>query len=230
MLAGSIASSPAPRAGRVTCAAADATRRWLLQGAPAATSSAAGSTIAWPPISRLPPAIRRCSQGEPMNEKIFPRNLTARAAVSITGNPVTTRLESGVGNCFPGLEFDHRNLDRRFFPGLVFNFGIEPPVLDTIDDGDPALAEQLPADAPQLSAAVTRAFDRLGTGEWLLTSLAQGGRTIDLQALADSQQFDPATFWRFVRSLTRDKVTIVLTQSPAAAAPNDDASPTAPAR
>jgi hypothetical protein len=54
-----------------------------------------------------------------MNQKIFPRNLTARAAVRIAGNPVTTRLESGVGNCFPGLEFDHRNLDRRFFPGLV---------------------------------------------------------------------------------------------------------------
>jgi hypothetical protein len=53
-----------------------------------------------------------------MNQKIFPRNLTARAAVKIAGNPVTTRLESGVGNCFPGLEFDHRNLDRRFFPGL----------------------------------------------------------------------------------------------------------------
>ena len=30
----------------------------------------------------------------------------------VTGNPVTTRLEGGVGNCFPGLEFDHRNLDR----------------------------------------------------------------------------------------------------------------------
>src|SRR5271169_5183601 len=57
-----------------------------------------------------------------MNQKIFPRNLTARAAVTIAGNPVTTRLESGVANCFPGLEFDHRNLDRRFFPGLVFDF------------------------------------------------------------------------------------------------------------
>ena len=34
------------------------------------------------------------------------------------GNPVTTRLEDGVGNCFPGLECDLRNLERRFFPGL----------------------------------------------------------------------------------------------------------------
>ena len=48
-----------------------------------------------------------------MTMRIFPRNLTAHAATQIVGNPVTTRLESGVGNCFPGLEFDHRNLDRR---------------------------------------------------------------------------------------------------------------------
>ena len=87
-------------------------------------------------------------QGGRMNQKIFPRNLTARAAVTIAGNPVTTRLESGVGNCFPGLEFDHRNLDRRFFPGLIFNFGVTPPVLASTDDGDPALADQTPADAP----------------------------------------------------------------------------------
>ena len=59
-----------------------------------------------------------------MTTRVFPRNLTARSAIQIAGNPVTTRLESGVGNCFPGLEFDHRNLDRRFFPGLVINFGI----------------------------------------------------------------------------------------------------------
>jgi hypothetical protein len=57
-----------------------------------------------------------------MSEKIFPRNLTARADRQVVGNPVTTRLESGVGNCYPGLEFDQRNLDRRFFPGLVFEF------------------------------------------------------------------------------------------------------------
>ena len=52
-------------------------------------------------------------------DKIFPRNLTARAALAarkVLGNPVTTMLESGVGNCFPGLEFDVRVLDNRFFP------------------------------------------------------------------------------------------------------------------
>src|SRR5205809_996387 len=54
--------------------------------------------------------------------KIFPRNLTARAAYRVLGNPESTRLESGVGNCFPGLEYDHRNLDRRFMPGLLVEF------------------------------------------------------------------------------------------------------------
>jgi hypothetical protein len=79
-----------------------------------------------------------------MNQKIFPRNLTARGAVTMTGNPVTIRLESGVGNPFSGLEFDHPNLDRRFSSGLIFNFGVTPPVLASTDDGDPALA--VPAD------------------------------------------------------------------------------------
>src|SRR5437773_10778468 len=57
-----------------------------------------------------------------MTPKIFPRNLTARASVQVVGNPESTRLESGVGNCFPGLEFDHRNLDRRFLPGIVVEY------------------------------------------------------------------------------------------------------------
>ena len=93
-----------------------------------------------------------------MTTRIFPRNLTARAAVQIVGNPVTTRLESGVGNCFPGLEFDHRNLDRRFFPGLIINFGVLPPVLGDVDPGDPALATTTPDGVSNLSGAVIEAM------------------------------------------------------------------------
>ncbi len=44
--------------------------------------------------------------------------ITDRAA----GNPVVSRLESGVGNCFPGLECDLRNLERRFLPFLEVEF------------------------------------------------------------------------------------------------------------
>src|ERR1700716_2828177 len=56
--------------------------------------------------------------------KLIPRNIAAlrrgpaprQAPRTVAGNPVSTRLESGVGNCFPGLECDLRNLERRFFP------------------------------------------------------------------------------------------------------------------
>jgi hypothetical protein len=58
----------------------------------------------------------------PPPHKIFPRNLTARAAYVVRGNPASSRPESGVDNCFPGLEFDQRNLDQRFFPGLIFYY------------------------------------------------------------------------------------------------------------
>lgn len=57
---------------------------------------------------------------DPTQYKLFPRNLTAHADFVVRGNPVTTRPESGVENCFPGLEFDQRNIDRAFFPGLKF--------------------------------------------------------------------------------------------------------------
>src|SRR5712691_13023433 len=58
--------------------------------------------------------------------KLLPRNVAAfrrggssqRILRTVPGNPVSTRLESGVGNCFPGLECDLRNLERRFFPFL----------------------------------------------------------------------------------------------------------------
>src|SRR5215469_9892054 len=63
----------------------------------------------------------------------LPRNVAAlgraqapEAATRVAaGNPISTRLESGVGNCFPGLEFDMRNLERRFFPFLETEFGAD---------------------------------------------------------------------------------------------------------
>jgi len=79
-----------------------------------------------------------------MIPKIVPLNLTARAAMQVVGNPVSTRMESGVGNCYPGLEFDHRNLDRRFFPGLVFEFTDFGPQLVAVDLNDPDLDPKSP--------------------------------------------------------------------------------------
>jgi Ferritin-like len=59
---------------------------------------------------------------DPTTIKLFPRNLTARADHRVRGNPASSRTESGVDNCYPGLEFDARNLDKAFFPGLIFEF------------------------------------------------------------------------------------------------------------
>jgi hypothetical protein len=58
--------------------------------------------------------------------RLLPRNVAALRRFQdpsaeprqVSGNPVMTRLESGIGNCFPGLECDLRNLERRFFPFL----------------------------------------------------------------------------------------------------------------
>ena len=62
------------------------------------------------------------AEPEPPWGKIFPRNLTARAEHAVRGNPAGSRPESGVDNCYPGLEFDQRTLDTAFFPGLSLEF------------------------------------------------------------------------------------------------------------
>ena len=156
--------------------------------------------------------------------KIFPRNLPAqRYALSVVGNPVTTRLESGVSNCYPGLEFDHRNLDRRFFPGLVVNFAssADPTIPDAragahvyaVDLTDPALAED--ADTSQTLAA---AQIDLGIGAWFITSIAQGGKTISCLD-EHGKPLDGAVVWNMVHGLVRDDVTVVVTYRPATPAP-----------
>src|SRR5437764_5835213 len=107
-----------------------------------------------------------------MIPKIFPRNLTARAAIRVAGNPDTTRLESGVGNCYPGLEFDHRNLDRRFFPGLVFEFTDGGAQLLTVEPDDSDASENLRL---QLRGA---AGQQLRRGNWFAAALTQAGKRI----------------------------------------------------
>lgn len=83
--------------------------------------------------------------------KIFPRNLTAKADYIVRGNSSSTRLESGVDNCYPGLEFDQRNLDKAFFPGLTFEFHRDDGAIlrEILPDGAPAQAGLLAADNQQ---------------------------------------------------------------------------------
>ncbi|MDQ6944124.1 MAG: ferritin-like protein [Candidatus Eremiobacteraeota bacterium] len=163
--------------------------------------------------------------------KIQPRNLPAkRLERLVVGNPVTTRIEDGVANCFPGLEFDHRNLDRRFFPGLVFSFmdgnpneahtqgrlgmrfhSVAPddPALSPADD-DPTVPSYERKLAPRLAAAINAAATRLQKGDWYVASIAQRGTTIPLHDPGARTHLVGSTIWRMVRMLAPDEVTLVL--------------------
>ena len=161
--------------------------------------------------------------------KIFPRNLPAqRYARVVAGNPVTTRLESGVSNCYPGLEYDHRNLDRRFFPGLIFNFASGDANgtitqhtgahLAGVDLSDPALV----AEDPSVSAALAAAQGDLAAGSWFLASIAQDGKTISCLD-GNKAPLDGAVVWNIVHGLVRDDaklVTIVIAYRGTPPAPN----------
>lgn len=169
-----------------------------------------------------------------MTNKIIARNLTARAAYDVPGNPPSTRLESGVSNCYPGLEYDHRNLDRRFFPGLIFEFvsqddavapeaarrgaflrgvDIADPALTPpagIEDTDPKLGDRLGGDLGNvLSASPAR---------WYLSAIAQRETSIALTG-ADGMPLDGLVVWRLVRSLRPGPVRIELRRRDTADAP-----------
>ena len=51
--------------------------------------------------------------------RLNPRNLTAQLAHLGRSNPPVSHPQSAISNCFPGLEFDFRNIWRRMFVGIV---------------------------------------------------------------------------------------------------------------
>ena len=152
--------------------------------------------------------------------KIFPRNLTARADHVVRGNPAGSRPESGVDNCFPGLEFDQRNLDKCFFPGLTFDFHHRrgsrviavadgaATVLDLTSE-DLQLTEQAP---------------------WRLHLWAVCGRTAVDQSEAEAPVL-PATdlngmaMWRFVHDLLPGRIAIRLGPRPGRSSPGETGVP-----
>lgn len=156
--------------------------------------------------------------------KIFPRNLTARAAYLVAGNPVVTRPEDAVANCFPGLELDIRNLDRRFFPGLVFEFvedGARLAYVDALQDPDLQVdnpeAQRVykkldidPAKAEELYNTLTGDEGApLAKGLWYLDWIEQKGNRLSMDR-ARERPLDNSTVWRLVRSLEPGPVTIQL--------------------
>lgn len=50
--------------------------------------------------------------------KISPVNLTAQQSYQARGNPPSTLPASAISNCFPGLEFDFRNIWKNLFVGI----------------------------------------------------------------------------------------------------------------
>lgn len=50
-----------------------------------------------------------------------PKNVSALLRYRAAGNPPTTTPVSAIANCFPGLEFDFRNVWRRIFVGIVLH-------------------------------------------------------------------------------------------------------------
>jgi hypothetical protein len=145
--------------------------------------------------------------------RIIPLNLPAGVEKEIAGNPVTTRIETAPANCFPGLDVDIRNLDRRFFPGLVFNF-------HNIDDGDPRVLLR----GPMLAEVDLNDPDVKAELKTKLTTLAPmlPDSSIFLQSVTPSTgkkiefvdkngiPFDWDVSWRLVRSLEPGELTIEL--------------------
>ena len=166
--------------------------------------------------------------------KLLPRNVSARrkgrdpasATRTTSGNPVSTRLEAGIGNCYPGLECDLRNLERRFFPFLEVdvNFdrgSIEVAAVDV--DGARAAAADGAISAADLENY--RVIQRdIGRGATWSVSIIDGdfgplGRQIvtvrDLATPSFGPRRAPADAWTAIRLLKeQSQVTLTLRRSP----------------
>lgn len=72
---------------------------------------------------------------------IDPKNLSAQLAHRARGNPPSSQPYSAVSNCFPGLEFDFRNIWKHLFEGIELHEGGagNHVVLDVVP-GSPAAA------------------------------------------------------------------------------------------
>jgi hypothetical protein len=169
-----------------------------------------------------------------VTNKILPRNLTARASYSVPGNPPSTRPESGVSNCYPGLEYDHRNLDRRFFPGLVFEFVSQEDAAAPDATRQGALLRAVATSDPELSAPGTPGMTEIAAAlaqqlagdagaalsapdaRWYLRAITQTRNTIPLVDDAGAP-LDGLTVWRLVRMLRPGPVKLQLARRDAAA-------------
>jgi rubrerythrin len=147
----------------------------------------------------------------------------ARRQQYVAGNPVNTRLEAGVGNCFPGLEMDLRNLERRFFPFLEVDFISElednqplPHIPNTIEvvavDLDGVNTSALPSDVRATYAAIAADVNG-GSTIWRIEQISGefglfGSKTLQVRTLAPANAVvngTPPDGWTAVRLLAEGK-------------------------
>jgi len=148
-----------------------------------------------------------------------PKNLAGKAApptrpgqsqpYRVAGNPVSTLPESAVANCYPGLELDHRNLDSRFFAGLIFIFTDSSDEftgarLIDIDSSDPELAGETKT---QIASFVSEFKPE---DAWFLASIEQGSNGPLATRDSNGKPFSGLVVWRLVRSLEAALVRITL--------------------
>lgn len=144
----------------------------------------------------------------PRGNKIFPRNLTARAAYQPRGNPPGTRPESGVDNCFPGLELDARNLESRFFPGLRLAFHR--------DDG--AIVTEVHPEKSAMVSAAGVTPDDLPLFLWAVAGhISRGTEPAQLTRFS-LKQHGGLGAWRRIHALMPGAVAVLLGPAPATSA------------
>jgi Ferritin-like len=162
--------------------------------------------------------------------KLIPRNIAALRRSStprmVAGNPVSTRLESGVGNCFPGLECDLRNLERRFFPFLEVNIDDNKISVVGVDLTGARAASQA-GNLPAADLALyTRLAQDIGAGRaWRIAQLAGlfgklGQLTLDiatLQAPSTGRGRRPPDAWTAVRMLREGSLVVLSLRGPGSA-------------
>lgn len=159
--------------------------------------------------------------------KLIPRNAPALRKSReknpkpylLVGNPISTRLESGIGNCFPGLECDLRNLERRFFPFLEMDMPDAEIDVASVDIEGAETARR----AGKIGKAALDGYRTLHAGgswtvEKMTGTFGQLGR--QTVTIADLAVNNPTSFgprrkpidpWTAVRMLTEgSNVTLVL--------------------
>ena len=152
-------------------------------------------------IARNVAALRRSQAGAANS---------AAVTATVSGNSEATRLESGVGNCFPGLECDLRNLERRFFPLLEVDIADNAIAVVGVDSA--AIGAALAAG--RIDAATAESYRRINADvtqqrPWRITAVRgtfgpMGTRqlTIAILGQAGAAAGDPPDAWTAIRLLT----------------------------